>query len=292
MMLRSIQTLRDTSAGARILAADGDQLALIGGGDDYYMPWHWHDCLMILLPRVGSVDFRDETRTAAAWLSEDRFVVVPKTLSHQTAARRAGHDHLAIYATDDQLAGMEARIGSLSRVRAKLGAPTFFAMSPEMRSLLGLCRACEPTDLATQSARGHLVAALLINCLSQIERGEQLSASTPGTHGDALVSEVKSYISNNVSNDLSLDLIADAFGLSRRHVTRLFREKTGMTIGEFHERERVDRARELLSATDLPVAEVAWRIGLESGSALARMMRRVAGITPTDERSMARSDKH
>jgi AraC family transcriptional regulator len=291
MMLRSIQTLRDTSADAQILA-DGDQLALVGGGDDYYMPWHWHDCLMILLPRAGSLDFRDETRTAGAWLSEDRFVVVPKTLSHQTTARRTGHDHLAIYATDDQLAGIEVRLGSLNRVRAKLGAPTFFAISPEMRSLLALCQASEQSDLATLSARGHLVAALLINCLSQIERGEQLSASTPGTHGDALVSEVKSYISNNVSTDLSLDLIADAFGLSRRHVTRLFRQKTGMTIGEFHERERVGRARELLSATDLPVGEVAWRVGLESGSALARMMRRVAGITPTNARSMARSDKH
>ena len=289
-MLRSIQTLRDISADARTLAADGDQLALVGGGDNYYMPWHWHDCLMILLPRVGSVDFRDETRTAGTWLSEDRFVAVPKTLSHQTAARRTGHDHLAIYATDDQLARIEARLGSLSRVRAKLDAPTFFAISPGMRSLLGLCHACKPADPATQLARGHLVAALLINCLSQIERGEQLSASTPATHGDALVSEVKSYISNNVANDLSLDLIADAFGLSRRHVTRLFRDRTGMTIGEFHEREQVGRASELLGGTDLPVGEVAWRVGLESGSALARMMRRVAGITPTDVRRMARSD--
>jgi AraC family transcriptional regulator len=121
-------------------------------------------------------------------------------------------------------------LGSLSRVRARLGAPTFFATSPEMRSLLGICQACEPIDLATRSARGHLMAALLINCLSRIERGEQLSTSTPGRHGEALVSEVKSYISNNVSNDLSLDLIADAFGLSRRHVTRLFRDKTGMPL--------------------------------------------------------------
>lgn len=290
-MLRSIQTLRDTSADARILAADGDQLAVVGGGDDYHMPWHWHDCLMILLPRMGAVELRDESRKAGTWLSQDRFVVVPKMLSHQTAARRAGHDHLAIYATEDQLAGIEARLGSLSRVRTKLGAAAVFATSPEMRTLLGLCHASEP-DLAAQSARGHLVAALLIHCLSRIERGEQLATSTPGTHGDALVSEVKSYISNNVAGDLPLDAIAEAFNLSRRHVTRLFRDKTGMTIGEFHERERVGRACELLTTTDLPVGEVAWRIGLDSGSALARMMRRVAGITPTAARSMARSDRH
>jgi AraC family transcriptional regulator len=290
-MLRSIQTLRNTAADARILA-DGDQLALAGGGDDYHTPWHWHDCLMILLPRVGAVEFRDEARTTGTWLSEDRFVVVPRMLSHQTAARRNGHEHLAIYATDDQLADLEARLGSLSRVRARLGTAAFFAISREMRSLLALCQASEADNPAAQSARAHLVAALLINCLSQIEGGEQLSASTPGAHGDALVSEVKSFIANSVSADLSLDRIADAFGLSRRHVTRLFRAKTGMTIGEFHERERVGRARDLLATTDLPVGEVAWRVGLDSGSALARMMRRVAGITPTDARGMARSDRH
>jgi AraC family transcriptional regulator len=62
-MLRSIQALRQNSTDARILAADDGHLALVGGGDGYHMPWHWHDCLMILLPRVGSIDFRDETRT-------------------------------------------------------------------------------------------------------------------------------------------------------------------------------------------------------------------------------------
>jgi AraC family transcriptional regulator len=282
-MLRSIQTLRNTSSDAQILVADDDQLALVGGGDNYHMPWHWHDCLMVLLPRAGSVDFRDETRKTGAWLSQDRFVVVPKKFVHQTTARN-GHDHLAIYVTDDQLAKMETRLGSLSRVRAKLNAPTFFATSREMRSLLDLCQSGCHDDLAATSARGHLASALLINCLSRIERNDQLSASNPAGHGDALVSEIKCYIKNNAAGDLSLDMIARAFGVSRRHVTRLFRKKTGMTISEFHERERIVRARMLLTTTDLPVGEIAWRVGLESGSALTRMMRRVADITPTAAR--------
>jgi AraC family transcriptional regulator len=283
-MLRSIQALRQDSTDVRILAADDGHLALAGGGDKYHMPWHWHDCLMILLPRVGSIDFRDETRKAGAWLSEDRFVVVPKNLSHQTSAPRSGHEHLAIYITDDQLARIEPRLGSLNRVRAKLNAPTFFAISREMRTLLSLCQTGDPDDLAARSARSYLVAALLINCLGRIERNDQLSTPNPGSHGDALVSEIKCFIRNNAAGNLPLEMIAGAFGLSRRHATRLFREKTGMTMSEFHEQERIVRARQLLTETDLSVGEVAWRIGMESGSALARMMRRVAGITPTAAR--------
>lgn len=291
-MLRSLQTLRETATEAHRHASDGAPLALIGGGDDYHTPWHWHDCLMIMLPRIGAVDFRDESRKAGSWLSEDQFAVVPATLSHQTAARRSGNNHLAIYTNDDQLAAIEARLGSLNRIRRKLKAPAFFGTTPQMRTLLGLCQASDPADRAASSVREHLVAALLIDCLAQIERGAEIVAPTAATHGDALVSDVKAYIATHVAEALSLDHIADAFGLSRRHVTRLFRDKTGMTIGEFHDHERIDRARDLLGTTDLPVGEVAWRVGLDSGSALARLMRRVAGVSPTDARKMARSDTH
>jgi len=289
-MLRSLQTLRESSTDAQLPASGDAPLALLGGGDDYHTPWHWHDCLMIMLPRIGAVDFRDESRKAGNWLSEDQFAVVPATLSHQTAARRGGHNHLAIYTSDEQLTAIQARLGSLSRMRAKLRAPTFFGTTPQMRSLLGLCQTSDPADRAALSVREHLVAALLIDCLAQIERCEPLAMPSGATHGDALVSEVKAYIATNVSDALSLDHIAETFGLSRRHVTRLFRDKTGMSIGDYHDRERITRARALLGTTDLPIGEVAWRVGLDSGSALARLMRRVAGLSPSDARRMARSD--
>jgi AraC family transcriptional regulator len=291
-MFRSIQQLRDTTAATMLAADDDQQLMLMGGGGDYYMPWHWHDGLMIFLPHIGAVDFRDETRKSGTWLSEDRFVAVRRGLAHQTAAARTGHRHLAIYTTDEQFARIEARLGSLSRVRARLDLPAFFSMTPEIRSLQSLCQAAaHPDDAANRTARSHVAAALLINCLSQIERSEQLSAARSEGHGEALVSEIKSFIRQNVTDDLPLDVIAAFFGLSRRHVTRLFRDKTGMSLLEFHERERVIRARELLLETTLPVGEVAWRVGFESGSSLARTMRRVVGLTPTDvRRGMARSD--
>jgi AraC family transcriptional regulator len=291
-MFRSLQQLRDTSPAAAILAADDDQLTLMGGGGEYYMPWHWHDCLMIFLPHIGAVDFRDETGRSGAWLSDDRFVVVRKNLAHQTAAARSGHSHLAIYTADEQLARIEARVGSLSRVRAKLDVPAFFSITPELRSLRSLCQPGNPGDMPAKAVRGHIAAALLISCLSQIERSEQLSAALCEGHGDALVSEIKAFIRQNATKDLPLDVIADLFGLSRRHATRLFREKTGTSIAEFHERERVREARDLLAETTLPIGEVAWRVGFESGSALARTMRRVVGLTPTEARKrMARSDK-
>lgn len=291
-MLRSIQQLRDSSTAAALLADSEEQLALFGGGSAYHAPWHWHDCLMIFLPETGAVDFRDETRTARAWLNEERFVVVPKTLAHQTSAVRNSHRHMAVYVTDSQLSTVETRMGSLARVRTKLAKPAFFAMKPEIRALQRLCRAGELDDLAARAARGHLAAALLINCLAQIEQSDPLAAARPDGRGDMLVADIKSFIMQHAREDLPLDVIADLFGISRRHATRLFRENTGVSIAVFQEHERLRQARELLSETTLPIGEIAWRVGFESGSTLARTMRRVTGINPTDiRRAAARSDK-
>lgn len=291
-MLRSIQQLRDTSSVGALLADSEEQLTLMGSGSEYRMPWHWHDCLMIFLPHVGAVDFRDETRQSGAWLSEDRFVVVPQGLAHQTAAARSVHRHVAIYATDGQLARIEARIGSLNRVRWKLGRTGFFAMTPEIRSLRGLCQSGNAEDKVAQVTRCYLAAALLINCLAQVERSDELSGARSEGHGEMLVSEIKSFISQNASKDLPLDLIADRFGLSRRHATRVFRNNTGFSIAAFQDHVRIRQARELLAETTLPIGEIAWRVGFESGSALARAMKRLTGLTPTSaRRDLAQSDK-
>uniref|UniRef100_UPI0013D3CEFF hypothetical protein n=1 Tax=Klebsiella pneumoniae TaxID=573 RepID=UPI0013D3CEFF len=70
-MLRSLQHLRETEPAAALIASDEERLLLAGGGSGYRMPWHWRDGLMILLPAVGAVDFRDETRPSGAWLGQD-----------------------------------------------------------------------------------------------------------------------------------------------------------------------------------------------------------------------------
>jgi len=86
-----------------------------------------------------------------------------------------------------------------------------------------------------------------------------------------------------------LDKFAEIFGLSRRHVTRLFRQCTGMSIGEYRNRQRIETARRLLTESTLSIGEIAWRTGFESGSALARAMRRTLGVSPGGRVSLLNS---
>jgi AraC family transcriptional regulator len=240
---------------------------------------------MILLPSRGAINFKDETRRAGTWLSEDRFVVVPKTQAHETAATRGAHSHLALYLTDGLMQHMDKRLGSLGRVRHRLTRPSVFAVTPEIRALQLLCRTGDAHDASIRLSRDYLAAALLIRILAQVEETAPLSNATTRHYGEMIAADVRAFIDAHVVEHLPLDTIAETFGLSRRHLTRLFRQWTGLSIAEYQERQRVRVARQLLTDTELPVGEIAWRVGLESGSALARAMRRATGQSPGNIRT-------
>jgi AraC family transcriptional regulator len=154
-------------------------------------------------------------------------------------------------------------------------------MTSQIQGIHGLCREHCESRASGRLVQGHLGAALLFSCLAQIEKSDSLSAATRGGHGAALVSEMKAFMTGRCSEPIPLDEIAHNFRISRRHATRLFRRHTGCSIHEFQLRQQIGRARHLLIETDLGVNEVAYRVGFQSGSALARAMRRLDDTSPT-----------
>jgi AraC-like DNA-binding protein len=69
-------------------------------------------------------------------------------------------------------------------------------------------------------------------------------------------------------------------GVSRRHLERLFRADTGLTLGQYRERARLLAALPRLAAGE-PVARVAADVGYATPSAFGAMFKRVLGVSPT-----------
>lgn len=137
-----------------------------------------------------------------------------------------------------------------------------------------------------------LSSALLVQCIAEVIAGEQMPSSSHREHGAALIADLKTFVTLHADREIPLDRLGERFGISRRHITRLFRERTGFSIGAYQQGIRLQKARDLLIKTDLPIGDIALRVGFESGAALARTMRRVSGYSPSDVRGkMARSIK-
>lgn len=278
-MLRSFEQVSHPSDANLLISADRESATLSVGGA-YSMPWHWHDCLMFILPSRGTVELKHEDRRDGTWLSQDRFAVIPSSRAHETRAGIGGHSHVAVYVTGDSLRKFHNEIGSLTEFHRRTRNTVLVERSPALRALQELAIRKDNGPYGSSAIRRAFSSALVLQCIADVMEGNLLTSASHQDHGLALVEDIKGYLIEHADQDVPLDILGEHFRISRRHITRLFRERTGHSIGEFQLQIRLKRARELLTETDLPVGEIAFRVGFESGAALARAMRRESGHSP------------
>jgi AraC-like DNA-binding protein len=97
---------------------------------------------------------------------------------------------------------------------------------------------------------------------------------------EPLLAEVFEVIERRFAEPLSLRDVADTLGLTPGHLTTVVRQRTGRTVVDWITERRMAEARRLLSGTDLPVGEIARRVGLPDAGYFARVFRRSHGTTP------------
>jgi LacI family transcriptional regulator len=106
--------------------------------------------------------------------------------------------------------------------------------------------------------------------------------------GDADVAEAVRFIRENACSGISVKDVLQRVPLSRRALETRFVKAVGRTPHAEVERVRLERAKHLLLATELPVYEVARRTGFRYQEYLSVAFRRYAGVSPTQFRKDAR----
>ncbi len=96
--------------------------------------------------------------------------------------------------------------------------------------------------------------------------------------------KIVALMAENLDEPWSAVELARAAGLSVRQVERLFLRHLNMTPGRYYMRLRLERARELLRQTNLPILDVAIATGFTSHSYFAQSYRLQFGRPPSEER--------
>jgi len=107
-------------------------------------------------------------------------------------------------------------------------------------------------------------------------------------HLQTKVHRVQDLICRQPEKRWSLDELADAVHLSVRHLTRVFRDTTGISLHDYQQRIRLDHARRLLSDTGHSVERIAELTGYGSARSLRRAWRSANHDSPTAQRRVAR----
>ncbi|MBE7183471.1 MAG: GlxA family transcriptional regulator [Methylobacterium mesophilicum] len=91
-------------------------------------------------------------------------------------------------------------------------------------------------------------------------------------------------MADHLDEPLSAVQLAKGAGLSVRQVERLFLRHLSVTPGRYYMRLRLERARELLRQTNMPILDVAIATGFTSHSYFAQSYRLLFGRPPSEER--------
>jgi AraC-like DNA-binding protein len=91
---------------------------------------------------------------------------------------------------------------------------------------------------------------------------------------------VMAYVDARLGGPISLEDLANVAGVSRFHFHRQFRKSVGVTPREYVVRARIERAKGLLTESDLTVGEVSGAVGFADQSHFSNIFRRVTAMTP------------
>jgi AraC family transcriptional regulator len=95
------------------------------------------------------------------------------------------------------------------------------------------------------------------------------------------------FIEDNLEGDLSLQAMAQEVDISPLYLARAFKAAVGQSPHQYVLARRIERAKELLRNTDLPVVDVALSSGFSSQSHLSHWFIRQVGVSPAVYRRQA-----
>ena len=124
---------------------------------------------------------------------------------------------------------------------------------------------------------------ILLQLLVEIARSRQQASAQhpePIHPTDKTVLAILSYLESHLTEELTIDDLADQFYLSKFHMMRRFRQETGLTIHNYLSERRLFLARDLL-AQGMASTEVCYRAGFGSYSSFSRAYSKLFGTTPT-----------
>ena len=149
-----------------------------------------------------------------------------------------------------------------------------------------LCEMKEPNVIGRVYAES-LARVLAMQIVRRYSYLKELHASRGGMAPRKLRRAIE-FINENLDKEqtVALAAVAEAVQMSYFHFSRAFKQSTGVSPNAYMTEQRIDRAKKLLTETELPIADIALRTGFASQSHFTTTFRKLVWTTPKAFRKM------
>lgn len=119
--------------------------------------------------------------------------------------------------------------------------------------------------------------ALLGTIIEKLHAGKESIKSRE----NALIKTIVTYVDENLFSDISIEQIAENLNISYYYMCHVFKEKYGMTVNEFRNQKRLEKAMKLLASENEKISNVAIACGFNNVSYFTEAFRKITGVSPT-----------
>ena len=140
------------------------------------------------------------------------------------------------------------------------------------------------------SRQDYLTSLLALNTMDEIQQwfiNKIVSAcrdvvSSKEKQGSSSVERAKAYIAERYNKDISLDDVSREMDISPYYFSKLFKEETGENFIEYLTSLRINKAKQLISGTDMSMKEICTEVGYADPNYFSRIFKKNVGVTPTE----------
>ena len=246
---------------------------------DREVEWHYHDFHKIIVFVSGKVTYHIEGK--AYQLKPQDILLVSQGAIHKPEIDPSIPYERYIFWIRDDLSSPE-----LNTCFQKANDRSFNLIrldSVLQEKLKDLLPEIEHSLRDTQFGDSILSKALFAQFMVYINRIFLKSSTAPDQKSyssDSQVEQLLKYINRNLSENLSIDHLAERFFFSKYHMMRKFKKETGYTIHNYIISKRLLHARSLI-AQGTPVMKAAMQSGFQDYTAFVRAYKKQFGTVPT-----------
>ena len=250
--------------------------------------FHFHDFHKILLLMKGNVSYCVEGRTYD--LQADDIVFVPagevhRPVLHDTAIYERiiiyiSKDYLNTYRTDNyDLA--QCLIEAHQKQSHVLRVPAF-GTTKLGQIVRELEQSLDSNEYANELYHNLLFLEFMIQ-LNRVAIHDGIEYLSNSSSNKKMI-DVIDYLNEHLTDDLSIDCLAETFYLSRYHLMHAFKEETGYTIGNYLSTKRLLLARDRIRQGE-PITNVCYECGFRNYSTFSRAYKKNFGCSPREQLS-------